>query len=171
MRRGSFLQNETAELYDPGDGKWELTASMHEGRALATATLLPNGQALVAGGFNNCDDDFCFDLNEGGALRLRQRNLDDDRLFSGGSGTAGCNTFEQWLGLDSRRVQRGETGTPRLSSAAIYDPSTGTWTPTAPMPAAHYGQIADLLGNGWVLEAGGQSNFGGGLRASAEDLG
>ena len=35
---------------------------MATGRELQTATLLENGEVLVAGGFASCDDDFCVDL-------------------------------------------------------------------------------------------------------------
>lgn len=40
-----------AELYDPAAGTWTaLAGQLGEGRALHTATLLPNGRVLVAGG-------------------------------------------------------------------------------------------------------------------------
>jgi Galactose oxidase, central domain len=157
---GSFLENQkTAELYDPDAGRWTATASMIEGRALATATLLADGEVLVAGGFNNCDDDFCSDLNEAelynpqlgawtktgsfkGARELQTATLlgDGSVLLAGGLNLGGFSGKE--------RV---------YSSATIYDPTTGKWTTTASMPGAHYGQIADTLDNGWVLVAGGQS--------------
>jgi len=147
----------SAELYNPATGTWTKTGSMRDGRQDFTATLLKNGQVLAAGGFNNCDDDFCSDINTAelynpatgkwtltgsmqGAREQQSATLlpDGQVLVAGGLNEGGfcCSQFE-------------------YSSAELYNPATGTWAPTASMAAKHAGQTATLLPNGWVLVAGG----------------
>ena len=39
-----------AKLYNPSTKTWTITDSMHDNREMHTASLLPNGKVLVAGG-------------------------------------------------------------------------------------------------------------------------
>ena len=158
---GSFLNTlASAELYHPATGTWTLTGRMHAGREYQTATLLPSGQVLEAGGFNNCDDDFCYDTRT-------------TELYNPATGTwtstgsmhaAREQQTATLLGTGQVLVAGGynEGGSGNVafkySSAELYNPATGTWTRTASMATARYGQTATLLPGGWVLVAGGHTS-------------
>jgi N-acetylneuraminic acid mutarotase len=43
----------TAELYDPANNTWRSVANLPQPRRYHTATLMPNGRVLIAGGHNN----------------------------------------------------------------------------------------------------------------------
>jgi N-acetylneuraminic acid mutarotase len=159
---GSFLDNLTsAELYNPKTGTWSVTGSMHFEREYFTATLLQNGRVLVAGGFANCDDDFCSDNRQAeiynpatgtwsvtGSMHVAREQFtatlltDGEVLAAGGLNEGGFNGNEK-----------------TYSEADLYNPKTGTWTQTSSMSEPRYGHAAVLLpGTGWVLAAGGTSD-------------
>src|SRR5262245_48937999 len=106
----------SAELFRPGTSEasasWTLTGELNIGRYDHTATLLPDGKVLVAGGKGS---DTCF---------------------------------------------------APTSSAELYDPVSGTWTPTGSLSTARARHTATLLQNGLVLVAGG---YAGGLGRSVAD--
>jgi len=139
----------SAELYNPATGTWKPTGSMSGARAFHTATLLPNGQVLVAGGGAGGGG--------GGSGPLSSAELYDPATgtFSPtGSMTAGLN--QQMAGLlPSGKVlvicQRFANCQPEL-----YDPATGTWAAggTADPPGTR-GSNAVMLNNGQVLFSGG----------------
>jgi len=61
------------------------------------------------------------------------------------------------------RFQSGETS---ISSAEVYDPATGAFSPTSSMSVPRAGHTATLLADGRVLIAGGSTSSGAGLTSA-----
>ncbi len=129
-----------------------LTGSLNDARDYHTATLLNNGQVLVAGGAGANNN-----LVAGG------------ELYDPGSGafslTGSLNTprfIHTATLLDNGTVLiAGGLGTvTSLASAELYNPSTGGFTTTGSMSVARSYHTATLLNNGMVLIAGGQGADG-----------
>ena len=142
----------SADLYDPSTGTFTATGSMLTAREGAQAVLLATGKVLVTGGFPG-----------GAGVNL----LSESELFDPASGTfsaTGSMTvarsgFTLTLLNTGKVLVAGGYGTTLqgsdLSSAELYDPSTGLWTATGSMSMAAGSRTATLLGNGAVLVAGG----------------
>ena len=128
---------------------WVNTGSLNTARSSHTATFLPNGKALVAGGWNN-----------NGLLAGAE-------LYDPGSGTwtrtGSLSTGREWpaaaLLLNSTvLIAGGESSAGYLNyltSAQLYDPASGTWTNTGSLTTRRYQHTATLLASGKVLVAGG----------------
>jgi Galactose oxidase, central domain len=146
----------SAELFTPATGTFSRTGGMGAARAGFTATVLPDGQVLVAGG------------DEAGTATSSAELFNPATgTFSptGGMGTARAG-FTATLLPDGQVLAAGGEGTcvlgscPEFSSAELYNPATGTWAPTGSMNAARTLHTATLLPSGQVLVAGGQDSFG-----------
>jgi Kelch motif len=142
----------SAELYDPKTGIFTPTGSTPATRSVDTATLLQDGRVLITGGSATPD----------GNNALTSAELYDPKTgtFSP-SGSMTTARFGQTatLLLDGRVLITGGTaapmGGPSLTSAELYDPKTGTFSPTGSMTTASDGYTATLCQDGRVLTAGG----------------
>ena len=129
------------------DPSWVPTGSLGTARSRHTATLLPNGKVLVAGG------------NNGGAA-LSSAELYDPATgtwtATGSLGTARDRHTATLLPSGKVLVAGGFNELDGfLSSAELYDPASGTWTATGNLGTARAYHTATLLPNGKVLVAGG----------------
>ena len=135
-------------------GAWRITSSLDTPRSGHTATLLPNGKVLIAGGYSAPSSAKLYDpatkawsttgsLKQGRAAHIAVLLNNGKVLVAGGNGP--------------------------LNSAEIYSPSTGTWSYTGSMNTARYWPNAALLTNGQVLVMGGiEGNSDENILASAE---
>ncbi|HEY8845606.1 MAG TPA: kelch repeat-containing protein, partial [Candidatus Limnocylindrales bacterium] len=148
----------SAELYDPRSGTFSPTGPMSGGRVIHTATLLADGRILVTGGLQT--------LHVGGGFPLASADLYDPKsgTFSPtGSMATARDGYTATLLSDGRVLVAGGTDLPNaesasgemLASAELYDPTTGTFSPTGSMATARVGQTATTLADGRVLVTGG----------------
>jgi len=166
-------QNQPTEIYDPATGSWSTTGSLNESRYQQTATLLPDGRVLVAGGLFSPP------------LPGQNEWKSSTELYDPSTGAwASCPTpvptpnpdcpgplspgrYEHTatrLANGKVVVAGGTTNSAALQSTEYYDPATGTWYGTGPLQQVRAGHAAVLLPDGQVLVAGG-NNFGEGINA------
>ncbi|MDY7229355.1 kelch repeat-containing protein [Hyalangium rubrum] len=154
--------NRSAELYDPTTGAWSRTADTLNTHRRATATLLQNGQVLVAGAGGP-------EWDSGISAAL----YDSATSTWTATGSLATPRFHHTatLLLDGRVLvvggADGEYGGSVLASAELYDPTRGGWTPAGSMTMARRNHTATRLPDGKVLVIGGNDG-GGTLQRSAE---
>lgn len=143
---------DTAEIYDPATGTFSLTTSkpggtnMNSARAEHTATLLNDGTVLIAGGRTNDETGSVIDSAEvydpsafafTAVSPMNSPRFVQSATLIEGSGTA----------LDGQVLIAGgvANGNIALTSAEIFNPDTGNFTPTNDMTTPHGGPAAVLI--------------------------
>ena len=163
----------TAELYDPTTGTWSDAAALHEARSFHTATRMPDGKVLVAGGYR------VNRIPAGGGTNFVPTSLAQAEVFDPVTGT-----WQIVGNLNGARQDHSATLLPDgtilaaggynynlfmyADSTESYDPEAGTWMATgslAPLriprsSSARHGHTATLLNDGTVLIVGGESLYG-----------
>jgi N-acetylneuraminic acid mutarotase len=123
---------------------WASTNAMASTRYHHTATLLPNGKVLIAGGFS-------------GSSPMVTAEMYDPALGTwSATGTMAHARYLHTATLlsNGKILVAGGAG---LATAEVYDPASGTWSATGPMTSLRSQHTATLLPNGKVLIAGGYS--------------
>jgi hypothetical protein len=151
----------SAELYDPVSGTFTPTGNMTTARQFHTATMLPNGKIMIAGGASGestLATTELYDPSTGAFTATGEmttpRQFHSSVLLNNGNVLIAGGSY-----LDASHVYNG------LGSAELYDSSTGTFTATGRMTAIASGaHIAILLPNGNAFVAG----SGSGAAARAE---
>jgi Galactose oxidase, central domain/Kelch motif len=136
-----------------GAHTWSLTGSLITGRAHHTATLLSNGQVLVAGGgFGGDQGETPYASAELYVPRVHRW------IATGSMHTRRVGHTATLLHTGQVLVTGGSSGwiiDPRQLSAELYDPRTGRWTVTGRMHTVRMSHTATLLASGKVLVVGG----------------
>jgi uncharacterized protein YjdB len=140
----------SSEIYDPAAGTWSSTGSLAGARYNHTATLLPNGKVLVAGGL----------FYNGGQTVLASSELYDPvaGTWSSTGSLVNAVAFHTATLLQNGTVLAaagmGSSSVGQFSQ--LYDPIAGTWSSSVggTIQGTYY-HTATLLPNGKVLMAGG----------------
>jgi N-acetylneuraminic acid mutarotase len=143
---GGYLTS--AEIYNAATDTWSFTGSLATARSGHTATLLPNGQVLVAAGDDSSSSN---------------PTLSSCELFNPATGSWSAaaplanprDGHTATLLSNGMVLVAGGIGTLGGRDAELYNPATNTWTTTGLLATPHWSHTATLLSNGMVLVAGG----------------
>src|SRR2546423_4810578 len=137
---------------EPASACWTATDSLNTARYFHTATLLPKGKVLVAGGWDGFNPFTSAELYD-----------PPSRMWSKTVSLNTARTLHTATLLPNGMVLvaggRDSSGQPSVS-AELYDPELQTWTATSSLNTAREEHTASLLPNGLVLVAGGLGTSG-----------
>lgn len=150
----------SAEIFTPRTGTWKPVDDMLVPRFEHTATLLPDGRVLIAGGLGVVDGR----VQPVAAVELYDPNT---RTFSRTSPLVQARSDHAAVALDDGRVLvvGGDAGDVASAGGEVYNPAIGGWVQAASLHQPRRGHSATLLADGTVLVAGGEF-FTGGTRTS-----
>ena len=142
------VSRKTTEVHNPTTGAAASAASMALPRAFHTATLLPDGRVLVAGGI---------DIATGNIRTTIEIYDPTTKQFTvAGTMSIGRYLHTATLTTDGKVVLAGgERSAGQRFTTDIFDPKTGTISTFGIFPKSRNGHTATLLPDGSVLMGGG----------------
>jgi hypothetical protein len=129
-------------MYDPSTGVFVLTSDLNLNRSSHTATLLNNGQVLIAGGYSNTAE--LYDPASG--------------IFTSTGSMAVTRAGHTATLLNDGRVLIAG-GSAYSTMMEVYDPATGLFTAAGTLSVDRSYHAAARLADGRVLIVGGQSSW------------
>lgn len=145
---GGDLTLADAEVFDPATGIWTLVSPMSAARSDHTATLLTNGQVLVAGA-GECDAG-----SSGAELFDPVNNVWTTPVTPMSTPRRGHTATRM---QDGRVLVAGGSSCESecIAGAEVFDPAENTWRASPWMSEPRRAHTATLLADGRVLAAGG----------------
>jgi N-acetylneuraminic acid mutarotase len=161
------FEQASAEVYDPQAGRWRTAGSLMTARSGYALVALPDGGALVAGGFDGS-------LGSGRLQTVERFDPRSDTwsevesLSSPVAGATGVRLADGRVLLAGGSAREpeltdGATGayiSGLTDEAELFDPETGKWTSTVRLPSPRAGASAVVLADGSVVLAGGSASEG-----------
>lgn len=153
----------TAELYEPVVGTFTATSNMVAERSAHTATMLPNGLVLIAGGesfvggpgVNPRSQSYISPTGIGEVAGAELYDPEAGTFAATGSMTVARLLHTATMLLDGKvLIAGGKNIAAVLTSAELYDPEAGTFAATGSMLARREQHTATLLPDGNVLMVG-----------------
>ena len=145
------ITTRSAEVYSPTTETWATVGNMADARQQHTATLLPNGKVLIAGGYNAPD-----------ANPLSSAEIFDPatNTFSPAAASNNVHAAHNAVLLNDGTVlvAAGILSGAATNAAELYNPNTNSWSATAGQPTVPARTFATLskLSDGRVILVGGK---------------
>lgn len=156
-----FSKNANRSILEPGT--WTLTNPLMIARSRHTASLLPDGKILIAGGYTGqLNNPISTNTAELFNPITNTWSMTDTMSFPR------ANHIAIRLANGKILVAGGRANNVATATAELFDASTGSWSVTGQLNHSRFFHTATLLDNGNVLVTGGLSGDGFSIGKTAE---